>query len=103
MPRLQSFDDSPHTKIHLQKEIGFCKGAFQEEVNEEVEEEVKKETAKQPPKQKPTKTIPTITDYIVNAYIKENPGIVTNYLRNERVMKAQREQMNARSLLNKAS
>ena len=53
-------------------------------------------------KQKPTKTITHITDDIVNTYVKENPGIITNYLRNERVMKAQRKQMNARSLLNNA-
>ena len=32
--------------------------------------------------------------------ISKNPGIVSNYLRNERAMKAQRKQMNARSLLN---
>ena len=31
-----------------------------------------------------------------------NPDIVSNYLRNERAMKAQRKQMNARSLLNNA-
>ena len=61
-----------------------------------------KETAKQPPKQKPTQTKTTITNDIVNTYIKENPDIVTNYLRNERVMKAQRKHMNARSLLNNA-
>ena len=34
--------------------------------------------------------------------IKENPDIVSNYLRNERAMKAQRKQMNARSLLKNA-
>ena len=54
------------------------------------------------PKQKPTKTITNITGDIVNTYIQENPDIVTNHLRNERAMKAQRKQMNARSLLNKA-
>ena len=54
------------------------------------------------PKQKPTKTITHITDDIVNTYIQGNPDIVTNYARNERVMKAQRKQMNARSLLNNA-
>ena len=51
------------------------------------------------PKQKPTKTITTITDDIANAY-QENPDIVTNHLRHERVMKAQRKQINAMSLLN---
>ena len=63
---------------------------------------MKQETAKQPSKPKPTKTITTITDDIVNTYIKENPDIVTNHLRNERAMKAQGKQMNARSLLNNA-
>ena len=43
-----------------------------------------------------------ITDDTVNDYIKQNPDLVTNYLRNERAMKAQRKQMNARSLLNNA-
>ena len=51
------------------------------------------------PKQKPTKTITNITDDIVNTYIQENPDTVTNQSRNERVMKAQRKQMNARPLL----
>ena len=71
-------------------------------MKEEVEENAK--TEKEPPglpKQKPTKTI-TITDDIANANIKENSGTVTNHLRNERVMKAQSKQMNARSLLNNA-
>ena len=60
---------------------------------------------KQPPgspKQKPTTTITSITDDIVTTCIQENPDIVINCLRNERVMKAQRKQMNARSLLNNA-
>ena len=34
--------------------------------------------------------------------MKENIEIVTNHLRNERVMKTPRKQMNARSLLNNA-
>ena len=54
------------------------------------------------PKQKPTTTITTITDDIINTYIKESLEIVTNYLRRERVMEARRKQMNARSLLNNA-
>ena len=48
------------------------------------------------------KTITNLTDDIANAYIKENTESVTNYLRNKRVMKAQRKQMNAMSLLNNA-
>ena len=45
---------------------------------------------------------PSISTDIVNQYIKENPEIVSNYLRNERALKAQRKQMNARSSLNNA-
>ena len=33
---------------------------------------------------------------------KQNPNIVSNYSRNGRALKAQRKQMNARSLLNDA-
>ena len=47
------------------------------------------EPAPEPPK-------PTITNDIVNDY-KQNPGIVSNNLRNERSMKAQRKQMHVRS------
>ena len=39
---------------------------------------------------------------MANDYIKQNPDTVSNYLRNERAMTAQRKQMNARSLLNSA-
>ena len=35
-------------------------------------------------------------------YIRENPETVTNNLRNERVMKTQKKQMNARPLLKNA-
>ena len=38
----------------------------------------------------------------VNDHIKHDPDTVSNYLRNERAMTAQRKQMNARSLLNSA-
>ena len=34
--------------------------------------------------------------------MKQNPDVISNYLRNERAMKAQKKQMNARSLLNNA-
>ena len=90
-----------HTLKHIHKKRGYCKGAFQEEVKEEVKKGVTKEPPGLP-KQKPTKTITNITDDIVNTHIKENPGTVTDNLRNKRVMKAQRKQMNARSLLNNA-
>ena len=45
---------------------------------------------------------PKITEDIVKDYIKQNPDVVSDYLRNERAMKAQRKQLNARSLLNNA-
>ena len=45
---------------------------------------------------------PKITEDIVSQYNKENPEIVSNYLRNESALKAQRKQMNARSLLTNA-
>ena len=92
-----------HTFKCIHEKRGYCKGAIQEEVEEETTTEVK--TVKEPPglqKQKTTKTMTNITDDIVNAYIKENPETVTNCLRNERVMKTQRKQVNARSLSNNA-
>ena len=45
---------------------------------------------------------PTNTEEVVNDYIKRNPDTVSNDLRNERAMKAQRKHMNARSSLNGA-
>ena len=74
-----------HTLRYIHKRRGFCKA-------------VKAEPEKAPePVSEPQ---PKITEDIVNDYIKQNPDIVSNYLRNERAMKAQRKQMNARSLLN---
>ena len=46
---------------------------------------------------------PTITNYIANDYIKQNPKIISTNLRNERSMKAQRKQMHVRTLLKNAS
>ena len=74
-----------HTLKYIHKRRGFCKAV--KEVPEQSPEPV-------PPKPK------IITEDIVNDYIKHNPDTVSNYLRNERAMKAQRKQMNARSLLN---
>jgi len=79
-----------HTLKYIHKRRGFCKAEKKPEVEPE-------RTASEPEPQK-TK----ITEDIVNDYIKQNPDIVSNYLRNERAMKAQRKQMNARSLLNNA-
>ena len=75
-----------HTLKYIHKRRGFCKADVKTE---------KTTPAPEPPQQK-------ITQDIVNEYIKENPDVVSNYLRNERAMKAQRKQMNARSLLNNA-
>ena len=76
-----------HTLLHIHKRRGFCKA-------------VKAEPEKKTPE--PEQPKPKITEDAVNDYIKQNPGTVSNYLRNERAMKAQRKQMNARSLLNNA-
>ena len=77
-----------HTLKYIHKRRGFCKAVVKEEPEQTPEPEVQHK--------------PKITQDIVNDYIKEFPDIVSNYLRNERAMKAQRKQMNARSLLNNA-
>ena len=82
-------DMTVHTLKYIHKKRGFCKAV--------------KNTRKTPePEPVPEPQQPKITEDIVNDYIKQNPDIVSNYLRNERAMKAQRKQMNARSLLNNA-
>ena len=78
-----------HTLKYIHKRRGFCKA------------DVKPEAVPEPVPEQP-KLKPKITEDIVNEYIKDNPDIVSTYLRNERAMKAQRKQMNARSLLNNA-
>ena len=78
-----------HTLKYIHKRRNFCKAVKPEVVPVSVPESVQQ-------KPKP------ITDDTVNDYIKQNPDIVTNYLRNERAMKAQRKQSQARSLLNNA-
>jgi len=83
-----NMDMTVHTLKYIHKRRGFCKAEKKPEVESE-------RTAPEPPQQK-------ITQAIVNDYIKENPDVVSNYLRNERALKAQRKQMNARSLLNNA-
>ena len=75
-----------HTLKYIHKRRGFCKAVKPEAVPEPIVQQ----------KPKP------ITDETVNDYIKQNPDIVTNYLRNERAMKAQRKQSQARNLLNNA-
>ena len=79
-------DMTQHTLKYIHKRRGFCKA-----VKTEPEKPVPEPVVQQKPK---------ITKDIANDYIKQNPDIVINYLRNERAMKAQRKQMNARSLSN---
>ena len=79
-------DMTVHTLKYIHKRRGFCKATKAEEP----------EKTPEPVQPKP------ITEDTVNDYIKRNPDIVTNYLRNERSMKAQRKQMHARTLLNSA-
>ena len=79
-----------HTLKYIHKRRGFCKADIKADVTDKTPEPI----VQQKPK--------PITDDTVNDYIKQNLDIVTNYLRNERAMKAQRKQMNARSLLNNA-
>jgi len=84
-----NMDMTVHTLKYIHKRRGFCKA------------DVKPEAVPEPVPEQP-KLKPKITEDIVNEYIKDNPDIVSTYLRNERAMKAQRKQMNARSLLNNA-
>ena len=77
-----------HTLKYIHKRRGFCKAVKHEP-----------EKASEPVVQPKPKII---TEDAVNDYIKQNPDIVSDYLRNERAMKAQRKQMNARSLSNNA-
>ena len=79
-----------HISKYIHKRRGFCKADIKADVTEKTPEPI----VQQKPK--------PIIDDTVNDYIKQNPDIVTNYLRNERAMKAQRKQMNARTLLNNA-
>ena len=80
-----NMDMTAHTFKYIHKRRGFCKA-------------IKSEPEKTP---EPEQSKPKITDEIVND-CKQNPEIVSTYLRNERSMKAQRKQMRARSLLNNA-
>ena len=84
-----NMDMTQHTLKYIHKRRGFCKAVKTPEPEKPVPEPVVQ------PK-------PKITEDIVNDYIKQNHDTVSSYLRNERAMKAQRKQMNARSLLNNA-
>ena len=86
-------DMTVHTLNYIHKRRGFCKADI-------------KAVPEQPvPVPEPVAVVqqkPKITEDDVNDYIKQNPDIVSNFLRNERSMKAQRKQMHVRSLLNNA-
>ena len=88
-----NMDMTQHTLKYIHKRRGFCKADIKTET---VKPDVKAPAPE--PEQPKTK----ITEDIVNDYIKQNPDVISNYLRNERAMKAQRKQLNARSLLNNA-
>jgi len=84
-----NMDMTVHTLKYIHKRRGFCKA------------DVKPEVVPEPIVQQQQQPKP-ITDDTVNDYIKQNPDIVTNYLRNERILKAQKKQSHARILLNNA-
>ena len=84
-----NMDMTVHTLKYIHKRRGFCKA-------EVVPEVVPEPIVQQQQQPKP------ITEDTVNDYIKQNPDVVTNYLRNERILKAQRKQSHARNLLNNA-
>ena len=88
-----NMDMTVHTLKYIHKRRGFCKAVTKEEPEKKVPEKTPEPIVQQKPK---------ITEDVVNDYIKQNPDLMVNYLRNERAMKAQRKQMNARSLLNNA-
>ena len=80
---------SIHSSIFINE--GFCKADIK--AAPEPEQTVPEPVVQQKPK---------ITEDIVNDYIKQSPDSISNYLRNERAMKAQRKQMNAMPLLSNA-
>ena len=85
-------DMTQHALKYIHKKRGFCKA-------DKAEPEARGSCAPPPP---PEQQKPKITEDIANQNIKENPEIVSTYLRNERPMEAQRKQMHVRSLLNNA-
>ena len=80
-----------HTLKYMHKRRGFCKA-----------EKIPETPEKAPEPACASYASPKITEDVVNDYIKQNPEIVSNCLRNERALEAQRKQMNARSLLTNA-
>ena len=82
-----------HTLKYIHKRRGFCKADIKAVPEHPVPVPEPVAVVQQKPK---------FTEDAVNDYIKQNPDIVSNCIRNERAMKAQRKQMNVRSLLNNA-
>ena len=74
-----NMDMTVHTLKYIHKRRGFCKADVKPEV---VPEKTPEPIVQQKPK---------ITEDAVHDYVKQNPNIVSNYLRNERAMKAQRK------------
>ena len=79
-----------HTLKYIHKRRGFCKA------------DVKPEVVPEPIVQQQQQPKPITDDTVINDYIKQNPDVIVNYLRNERILKAQRKQSQARTLLNNA-
>ena len=80
-----NMDMTVHTLRYIHKRRGFCKADIKAVPEQPV-----------PVPEPVVQPKPKITQDIVNDHIKQNPDTVSNYLRNERAMKAQRKQMNAR-------
>ena len=62
-------DMTQHTLKYIHKRRGFCKAV--------------KEEPEKTPEPEPVQPKPKITQDIVNDYIKENPDVVTSYLRKQ--------------------
>ena len=88
-------DMTQHTLKYIHQRRGFCKAVVKAPEPEQSVPEPIACVSYAPPKTK-------ITQDIADDYIKENPDAVASYLRNERAMKAQGKQINARSLSNNA-
>ena len=85
-----------HTLKYIHKRRGFCKADIK------AAPEKQAPVPEQPVPVAVVQQKPKITEDAVNGYTKQNPEIVSTYLRNERVLKSQRKQMHVRSLLNNA-
>ena len=102
---------SQHTLKYIHKKRGYCKAVVEPEPKitgvrgADITPDERGDAPFAPPpglQNGITNVNYNMTDDMVNQYIKENPEVVSNYLRNERLMKTQKRQMNARSLLNNA-